>query len=281
LPLFALTAYAGMRILPSLYRIAHFSNEILLGRSAVIQLTTDVDAPASASDEQLTSSIRNGITVENVSFTYPEARRATLERVSLHIERGVRLGIVGASGTGKSTLLHLVAGLLEPSEGSIAFDGAPLRDVPRKIAIVPQTVVLYDASLRENVAFGIEPAAIDEEQLRRVLTIAQLNEVVAVLPDGLDTMVGERGARLSVGERQRVGVARALYADPEVLLLDEPTSALDAETEKRLIHALGTSLRGVTLLLVTHSPAALKLCDCSILVDDGAVTVTIAEHAAL
>jgi ABC-type multidrug transport system fused ATPase/permease subunit len=185
------------------------------------------------------------------------------------------VGIVGGSGAGKSTLLDVVLGLLPPTAGRVTVDGediqANLRGWQDTIGYVPQSIYLYDDSIRRNVAFGVPEADIDDGAVRRALKAAQLDAFVDGLPAGADTFVGELGSRLSGGQKQRIGIARALYHDPQVLVLDEATSALDAETEKEVMAAVNALHGAKTMIIVAHRLTTVASCDLIYRIDKGRV----------
>jgi len=221
------------------------------------------------------SVFRNSLELKNVHYRYPGAGEDTLKGIDLTIRKGEAIGFVGKTGAGKSTLIDLILGLLQPMGGEILLDGEPLharlRDWQRCVGYVPQMLSLIDGTLRENIALGLDPGDVDELALKRAVKQAQLQELVDRLPQGLDTVVGERGIRLSGGQRQRVAIARALYHDPEVLVFDEGTSALDMETEREVIRAV-EGLRGkITILMIAHRLTTLEKCDRRILLEDGRI----------
>jgi ATP-binding cassette subfamily C protein len=281
LPLLGLYAYAGFRIIPSANRILLHLGSIRLGIAATNNVYADfiafdhtVSVPSGESNgEGLTFADR--LVLEQVSYTYDRTPTPVLQDVTLTIRRGESIGIVGPTGVGKSTLIDLVLGLLQPSSGRITIDGRDialaLRSWQRKIGYVPQSIFLIDDSMRRNIAFGLKDADIDEQRLRAAVRMAQLEEFVASLSRGLDTLVGERGMRLSGGQRQRVGIARALYREPEVVIFDEATSALDNQTERALISAID-ALRGEkTLVIVAHRLSTVRACDRLVFLRDGRV----------
>jgi ATP-binding cassette subfamily C protein len=218
---------------------------------------------------------REEIRLRDLGYRYPGAKRDSLWGVNLTIRRGEAIGFVGATGSGKSTLVDLVLGVLQPSRGSIAVDGRDIRSClnswQRKLGYVPQAFFLVDGSVRQNVAFGIEAEHVDDLRLAQAVKAAELDKLVARLPNGLDTVIGERGVRLSGGERQRVAIARALYNDPEVLVMDEATSALDNTTEAAVIDAVEALKGDRTLLIVAHRLSTVRRCDRIVFLKDGAV----------
>lgn len=206
------------------------------------------------------------IVLERVGFSYPQSPRPVLDGVSLVIPRGARIGFVGRTGSGKSTLMDLVLGLLTPSSGRILIDGVELTDANRsawqsQIAHVPQSIYLADASIAENIAFGIPVAEIDDARVAEAATRAELADVVAALPQGYHSLVGERGIRLSGGQRQRLGIARALYKQASLLVFDEATSALDTETETAVMRAIDGLSRDLTILIIAHRLSTVAGCD--------------------
>ncbi len=277
LPLLGLFAYAGFRIVPMANRIAWRLTEI---RSREVPVQTLYDdyllvTPAAWTEAggETPVTLRDAIALEDVGYTYPGAATPALRGVSLTVRRGESLGIVGPTGAGKSTLVDLIVGLLPPSVGRVAVDGIDIagraRAWRRDVGYVPQQVVLLDDTLRRNVALGIADREIDEARVAAALRVAQLDATVAALPRGLDTGVGERGVRLAGGERQRVGIARALYHDPDVVVLDEATAALDTATEVAVADAL-RALRGEkTVLLIAHRLSTVRGCDRIAVIADG------------
>ncbi len=196
-----------------------------------------------------------------------------LSGISLTVPKGTSLGIVGPTGAGKTTLVDIMIGLLPPTTGRVIVDGTDIQsDVrawQRRLGIVPQTVFLIDDTLRRNVALGLDDSEIDGQRVRDAVQLAQLDSVVAELPNGLETRVAERGIRLSGGQRQRVAIARALYRQPSLLVFDEGTSALDHLTENELVKAV-ESLRGErTIILVAHRLSTIRRCDQVAFLDKG------------
>jgi ATP-binding cassette, subfamily B, bacterial PglK len=219
--------------------------------------------------------LRRELTFERVSVRYPGSHRDALTDIDLTIRAGEFLGVVGPTGGGKTTLIDVMLGLLEPTAGRVRVDGADLREHGAGwragLGVVHQEVFLADTSLRRNIALGVPDKEIDDGLLAEAVELAQLEDFVASLPDGLDTMVGQRGIRVSGGQRQRLAIARALYRRPSVLVFDEGTSALDHNTEAELMSAL-EELRGDrTIVAVAHRLSTVHSCDRVVLVDDGVI----------
>jgi ATP-binding cassette subfamily C protein len=211
-----------------------------------------------------------------VSFRYERGDRPALDGIDLTIERGTSIGVCGPTGGGKSTLVDVIAGLLEPTGGTVRVDGVDIHtDVMswyEQLGVVSQVVFLIDDTLRNNIALGVPADAIDEGAVERALQLAQLQDVVRELPQGLDTRLGERGTRLSGGQRQRVAIARALYRDPEMIIFDEGTSALDNRTEADLVRAIDELHGHRTLVMVAHRLTTVRHCDRILVIENGRVS---------
>src|SRR4029079_8826768 len=218
--------------------------------------------------------LKSLVELDGVSFAYPSDRNFTLKNITVQIPKGSRVGFVGKTGSGKTTLLNLVMGLLEPVSGEIRVDGdlltpANKQSWQKQVAHVPQSIFLTDGSIAENIALGVPAEAIDEDKLRDVCRQAELAQFVESLPRGYSTPVGERGVRLSGGQIQRIGLARALYKDATVLILDEATSALDDATEANIIDAVQRLGRRYTVLMIAHRTTTLRECDTIYRLDAG------------
>ena len=207
------------------------------------------------------------IKLDRVSFRYQPAAPLVLDEFDLTIAKGSRIGFVGATGSGKSTLIDLIIGLLQPSSGQISVDGAPLADTATRfawqgnISHVPQTIYLVDGSLAENIAFGVPPKKIDRERVRLAAQRARIADFIESLDAGYNTRIGERGVRLSGGQRQRIGIARALYKHASIMVLDEATNALDSDTETSVIESISNLGRDLTLMMIAHRTSTLRACD--------------------
>jgi ATP-binding cassette, subfamily B, bacterial len=219
------------------------------------------------------SGIQKEIRFEDVSFGYPDGKQV-LNRISFCVPAGSLCVIIGASGAGKSTIAELLIRFFDPDQGSITIDGTNLRDLRLddlrdRVALAEQVPFFFHAGVRENIAYGRPDATLAE--IRECAKAAYIDDFIQSLPDGYDTVLGERGATISVGERQRIALARALLRNPSLLIVDEPTSALDAQSEAAVARELARSLRGRTTLLITHRTALMEIADMVILVDEGRI----------
>jgi ATP-binding cassette, subfamily B, bacterial PglK len=209
--------------------------------------------------------LRDSIRFENVTYQYPGAAGPSLRNISLSVERGSSIAIIGPTGAGKSTLVDILLGLLEPTSGRVLIDDCDLSDNirpwQRSIGYVPQDIYLTDDTIRGNIALGIPTEDIDSGAVERAAAAAQLDVFVSSLPLGLDTVAGERGVRLSGGQRQRIGIARALYHGPSVLIFDEATSSLDSETEELVIEAVDALRGSRTIIVIAHRMTTIRNCD--------------------
>ena len=218
----------------------------------------------------------NKITLNNISFRYQESSKNVIDNISLTIKKGERLGIIGATGSGKSTLVDILMALLTPTEGNISIDGKTLtknnfKSWQKNIAHVPQSIFLSDESIAENIAFGVDKEKINFVKLNKAITAAQLDEVIHDLPYGFDTVVGERGVRLSGGQRQRIGIARALYKGTNIIIFDEATSSLDSMTESKVISEIEKMSSDLTIIMIAHRVTTLKKCKKIIEISDGKI----------
>ncbi|MEY4094365.1 MAG: hypothetical protein RLZZ53_1564 [Acidobacteriota bacterium] len=274
----ALFAYTGFRVVPSTNRIMLNVGYMREGHSWVRAMDEDMRhlrAPSARAFAPGGPMLQETLSCEHVSFGYDGGPPYALDDVSFTIRRGQSIGIVGPTGSGKSTLVDVLLGLLPPTLGRVVIDGQPLEGHERawqqQIGYVSQAIYLLDDTLRRNIAFGIPDSAIDEARLAAAVQQARLDEVIAVQPQRLDTVVGENGIRLSGGQRQRVAIARALYHDPPVLFFDEATAALDTQTEREVTEAIA-SVRGTrTVIAIAHRLSTVKHCDQLIYLRDGKV----------
>ncbi|OOE68964.1 multidrug ABC transporter ATP-binding protein [Salinivibrio sp. ML198] len=279
LPILSVYALAGFKLLPAFQQIYTGVAQIRGNLSAFDNLEQDLIASQYAAE---TSSTRDKlkpthhVQLNNVTFQYPSKEDPALQGLSLELPVNQVIGLVGASGSGKSTAIDILLGLIEPSQGSLKVDGKPItaenvRAWQNNIGFVPQSIFLSDATIRENIAFGLPVDEIDEQKVRKAAKMAHLEELLEQLPNGLDTRVGERGVQLSGGQRQRIGIARALYDDADVLVLDEATSALDGITEKLVMDAIHDFAGNKTIIMIAHRLSTVQQCDCIYMLEQGKV----------
>lgn len=280
-------AVAAMRLLPSANRINNHLTSIsyfepfFMGVSDNLQEeindeSVNYDAQAYLEKKRTEKlPVREKIELKDIVYKYPNTDVLIFDHAHMEIPVGASVGVVGTSGSGKTTIIDILLGLLRLQEGSILADGVEVRDHYegwlRNIGYIPQSIFMIDASIRKNVAFGVPEDAIDDEKVWQALEEAQLDGFVRGLPEGLDTSIGERGIRISGGQRQRIGIARALFEDPEVLVLDEATSALDNETEAAIMDSINRLHGRKTLIIIAHRLQTIEKCDMVYRVENGKV----------
>lgn len=274
-PMLAVYAAAAFRLIPSLNRIMTALGRLRQGGASLQLVMADLGeepAPAPSAPEGAPS-LRDAIDVVDLRFRYEGADSDALAGITLTIHRGEMVAFVGKSGSGKTTVVDCILGLLEPTGGRIEVDGtaisAGMVHWQRQIGYIPQNIYLTDDSLRKNVALGVDDAAIDDARVWRSLEAAQLAGYVRGLPAGMHTEIGEGGVRLSGGQRQRIGIARAMYHDPGVVVLDEATSALDVQTEKAIVETISALKGERTILVIAHRLSTIEDCDRVFVLDGG------------
>jgi ATP-binding cassette subfamily C protein len=282
IPVLGLYAFAGYRLMPALQVAFHGLASARFNLAALDKLHRDLAeqvggasyAPA-ATEGDPPLRLDDKLELRDVSFTYPEAQQPAIEELSLTIPAQTTTGFVGKTGSGKTTAVDLILGLLRPQEGIIRVDGTPLRDDnlrrwQRDVGYVPQHIYLSDDTVARNIAFGVAPDEIDMDSVREAARRAHIYDFVEnELPDTWQTVVGERGVKLSGGQRQRVGIARALYHGPSVLVFDEATSALDQSTEKSVMEAIYELEANHTVLLIAHRLSTVKRADNVFMLENG------------
>jgi ABC-type multidrug transport system fused ATPase/permease subunit len=272
----------GLRLVPALNSLLIAINSIRSNEPAVAIVEAELarlgnyeQVPCPSGSEPSSFMPSGSFAVENLVFRYPTRADDALLGISVAAKFGEALGVVGSTGSGKSTLVDLLLGLLDPASGSISIDGRPLSENLKawraQIGFVPQDIFLVDDTLAANITFGEPDEVISEEQIQEAVRLAHLEDVVAELPEGLGTMLGERGVRLSGGQRQRVGLARALYRKPAILILDEATSALDNETERKISDALRSLHGKLTTVVIAHRLSTVRSCDRILYLDGGEI----------
>ena len=276
---FSLFAVAAIRIIPGVNRLTWAVTQLRFGMPSLeeiyshIKLSEEyaIDMAEKKSVEKII--FKRQIELRDVTYLYKNSSTPSLDSVSFAISKRSCVGLVGSSGAGKTTLSDVLIGLLHPSQGEVLVDGKNIQrglfSWQSQIGHVPQSIYLADDTVRGNVAFGVYLDCVEEKKIWGALELAQLDEFVRSLPNGLDTMVGENGVLLSGGQRQRIGIARALYHEPQVLVLDEATASLDNETERAFMQAIENLSGKKTVLLVAHRLTTVKRCDTILILDHG------------
>jgi len=285
LPLIALYLLCARRMLPALQNIFKATTQLRYSQPAVNRLLEDFHQTESIEEQSKVSTIgqlpiQHALVLDNVSFTYPQASRPAINNVNLEIPMGARVGFVGATGSGKTTMIDLILGLLTPSSGRLLVDGTPInqgnmRSWQSGLGYVPQHIYLADDTVASNIALGVPERKINQSAVEKAARLACIHDfIVHDMPQGYRTMVGERGVRLSGGQRQRIGVARALYRSPKVLLFDEATSALDNTTEKAVMQGIRALGRERTVIFVAHRLSTVRDCDMIYLFTSGTIAAS-------
>jgi len=268
-------AIAAMRLLPSVNRLNTYIANIAYFEPALNYIYENVNTKGLSEENVLithksheqTDSItmKDAISLNNITFVYPNTDKNIFTNADMNIPIGKSVGVVGASGAGKSTIVDILLGLLQVKEGAITCDGKNVFDHYASwlshIGYIPQTIYMLDDSIRHNIAFGVKDEDIDDDRIWAVLREAQMQQFVENLPDKLDSEIGERGVRISGGQRQRLGIARALYHDPELLVFDEATSALDNDTETAIMEAIDSLHGQKTMVIIAHRLRTIENCD--------------------
>lgn len=286
-PILGAFALGAFRMLPAISKMSSSINGMVFNRPRLVKCYENLKeaerfekeqrnivlAMDRGADAESSVSFSNMIEIRNVSWRYQNADEIVLNDLTLTIKKGEAIALIGASGAGKTTLGDVLLGLFRPQKGGIYMDGIDVQTIPhtwcKTIGYVPQSVFLIDDSIRANVAFGLPDDLVDEKQVWRALEQAQLADFVRELPDGLDTVVGERGVKFSGGQRQRVAIARALYENPQILVLDEATSALDTETETAVMESIDALLGQKTLIIIAHRLSTIRNCNKVYEIKDG------------
>jgi len=277
LPIISLYVFAGYRLMPAIQQIYSSFTKIAFGSPSLDNIYKDFKNlnPIDANQDQGVLKLNKTITLKNIHYSYPNASRTALKDISLSIPAKSSVGLVGSTGSGKTTTVDIILGLLEAQKGTLEVDGQIItkqnsRLWQRSIGYVPQHIYLSDNTVEANIAFGVNPKDINQEAIEKASKIANLHEfIMDELPKQYQTTIGERGVRLSGGQRQRIGVARALYHNPEVLILDEATSALDNQTEKAIMDAVNNLSKDITIILIAHRLSTVKKCDQIFLLEKG------------
>lgn len=287
IPQISTFAVAAIRLMPSVNRINTYMTNIAYFEPAVNYVYETIDFTdykkygryiAKDKKSDVTIPVEGSILLDKVSYKYPNTEKWILDKINMEIPIGKSVGIMGPSGSGKTTAVDVLLGLLKMDNGKISCGGVDIfenyGDWLSHIGYIPQSIFLTDEAIRENVAFGVAPDEIDDNRVWEVIKEAQLTEYVEGLDDGIYTPIGDRGVRMSGGQRQRLGIARALYHNPEILVFDEATSALDTDTETAIMEAIDSFHGRKTLIIIAHRLRTIENCDIILKVDEGKVAET-------
>ncbi len=291
IPQLSAFAVAAMRVMPGTNRINTYLSEIAYAQPCLDylyeNLTANMKSDVNGSVTGLTgrgqsavppTKLQDRIVLDHITYAYPNTEKNIFTDAHMEVKKGQSVGIMGPSGAGKSTIVDILLGLLHVQAGTITCDGVNIfdnyADWLSKIGYIPQSIYLIDESIRDNIAFGIDADQIDDSRIWEVLEEAQLKEFVKELPEGLDTTIGDRGVRISGGQRQRLGIARALYHNPEILVFDEATSALDSDTEKAVMDAINSFHGRKTMVIIAHRLNTIAKCDVIYKVDGKKIVET-------
>ena len=288
-------AAAAIRVMPATNRINTYLSEIAYAQPCLDYLyenltenmKQDVNGSVTgltgeAEEEKTALALTDKIVLDHISYTYPNTDKPIFTDAHMEVKKGQSVGIMGPSGAGKSTIVDILLGLLHVQAGTITCDGRDIfENYPSwlsKIGYIPQSIYLIDESIRDNIAFGIDADKIDDKRIWEVLEEAQLKSFVEELPEGLETTIGDRGVRISGGQRQRLGIARALYHNPEILVFDEATSALDGDTEAAVMEAVNSFHGKKTMVIIAHRLNTSAKCDVCYRVENEKITQTSLEE---
>ncbi len=280
IPIIALYAFTGYRLMPALQQVYASITQLRFVRSAVENLYKDLNSLKISQNKTSVISplkLKESIHLEGVSFCYPKATSSVLNGINIKVNVNNRVGIVGATGSGKTTIVDVILGLLKPQEGYLIVDSQQITNEnsqqwQRAIGYVPQNIYLADDTVAANIAFGASYKDMNQNAIETAARNANIHEfIIKDLPEGYATKVGERGVRLSGGQRQRIGIARALYQKPQVLILDEATSALDNLTEQLVIEKINNLGYDITIIIIAHRLSTLRGCDKIYLIEHGEV----------
>jgi len=278
LPVLGALALGAQRLLPLLQKAYQAWAKITGNQRMFADILDILELPTHDAPNKAASSLefRQAIRLQNVAFSYGSDQKEVLDGIDLVIGKGRRVGIIGPTGSGKSTLVDIIMGLLKPSEGHVLVDDTPLNDANREswqrnISHVPQHIFLIDASFAENIALGVPPQRIKMDRVRKAARLACLAEFIESNPKGYQATVGERGIQLSGGQRQRLGIARALYRKADILIFDEATSALDSKTEAAVMRYLEEHASDVTIIMIAHRMSTLSWCNVIIRLNGGRI----------
>ena len=283
LPIISLLAVSVVRFVPGLNAIASSLTIIRLKKPAFELIVDEIDKFNSSKEiKKLTNyekkneiKFKNEIVLEDLNFIYKSENKTVINNINMNIKLGTSVGIIGRSGSGKSTLVDIILGLLDCEKGKILVDGVNIKNNKqswqKNIGYIPQDIYLLDDTIKNNITFGIDEEKIDENLLSNVIKIVQLEKFVELSKNKLDTVVGNRGIRISGGEKQRIGIARALYNNPKILIFDEATSALDIDNENKILDEIYEGINDKTLIIISHRNNTVKYCDSIYVMEQGKI----------
>jgi ATP-binding cassette, subfamily B, bacterial PglK len=282
MPTIGLYAFAGYRLMPVMQQIYSSISRLRFSKIALDTLYNDLkdinnfEIHKDIKNPHSNIELNKSICLSNVSYNYPDSKNKSLDGINIFINAYSKIGIAGTTGSGKTTIVDIILGLLDCKSGTLKVDDVVINSKNKRswqsiLGYVPQQIYLSDASISSNIAFGIDPKNIDSKQIESVAKTANLHDFIKKLPEGYNTVIGERGVRLSGGERQRIGIARALYHNPKLIIFDEATSALDNITEKTVLNEINCLKNKVTIIMIAHRLATVKNCDLIFLLEDGKI----------
>jgi ATP-binding cassette subfamily C protein len=282
IPIVGLFAMASTRLMPSVNQVASSLNSLKFGKAAIDDIYSDVKSferqriQDGNIDIENHLSLSKEIRLENITFIYPCSETPVLQNINISIRKGSSVAFVGPTGAGKTTIIDIILGLLKPTEGKIKIDDKDIHSNnklldcwQRDIGYIPQDIYLIDDTLRRNIAFGMADEDMNKSRIKEVIKQAHLDDFIKMLPEGLDTIIGERGVRLSGGQCQRIGIARALYHNPKILVMDEATSSLDNQTESEISKAIDEMSGEKTVIIIAHRLSTVKKCDTLFFIKEG------------
>lgn len=276
-PLFSVYLLSLFRILPSLNKLLNCLQQIKLSSNAINIIYDEFKSlEIYQQTHELNENIitfKNNLEIFNLSFKYDSSDKFLFNNINLSVKKGMKVGIIGESGAGKTTFIDLLLGLLKPCSGSVLVDGVNINNSIKlwqsKIGYVQQSIFLSDYTIKENIAYGVSMELIDEEKISKAISISNIDGYINSLPNGINTIIGENGIRLSGGQRQRLAIARALYRNPEIIIFDEATSALDENNETEIIHSIYSLNYECTIFIISHKLSILQNCDIIYKISDG------------
>ena len=283
LPVLGIFVAASLRIIPSINQIVRSINQIKNSIYAASRLLSDLkeidkfhkDGDSNIKENKNTFKIFEELNIKSIDFSYPGTNDKAIKNISLNIKQGECIGIIGKTGSGKTTLIDIMLGFLNPSNGDILANNTPIKNDLKSwmtlTAYIPQSIFLIDDTIKKNIALGIEDSEINLEMIKKSLSMSRLDSFVENLPEKIETVIGERGMRLSGGQRQRIALARAFYFQRQIIVMDEATSSLDNETEKEVIDSINRMKRKITMLVIAHRLSTVKNCDYIYKIEDGEI----------